>query len=79
MTTTEVYQNGEFQTVRLPEGFQFSASEVSIRRQGEAVVLEPVKSRTWPIGFFEQIRIDDPAFERPEQPAMPPAPSLDPQ
>jgi hypothetical protein len=32
----------------------------------------------WPPGFFEAIQIDDPAFTRPEQGQMPPAPVLDP-
>src|SRR5208337_3060579 len=53
------------QLVKLPEGFQLEGVIVSIRRQGKAIVLEPVKPATWPPGFFEQIHIDDPAFARP--------------
>jgi hypothetical protein len=30
----------------------------------------------WPPGFFDSIRIDDPAFGRPEQGPVPPAPFL---
>jgi hypothetical protein len=37
------------------------------RREGEAVILEPVKPSSWPPGFFVRIRIDEPAFTRPEQ------------
>ena len=33
-------------------------------------------SSTWPREFFEDIRIDDPAFSRPDQGTMPPLPSL---
>jgi virulence-associated protein VagC len=74
--TTQVFQNGDSQVVRLPAGYQFAESEVAIRRQGEAVILEPIKSATWPADFFERIRIDDPAFERPDQGILPPAPRL---
>lgn len=74
--TTEVLQNGDFQVVRLPTGFQFSGSEVAIRRQGDAVILEPVHSAIWPADFFDQIRIDDPAFDRPNQGTAPAAPRL---
>ena len=66
MTTTEVINSGEGQIVRVPEEFRFASSEVSIRREGNTVVLEPLFIRTsdWPVGFFEEIRIDDPAFDR---------------
>ena len=47
---------------------------VSIRRQGESLVLQPIKSATWPLGFFDRVRIDDPAFARPAQGRVPPAP-----
>ena len=33
-------------------------------------------SSTWPQDFFEDIRIDDPGFSRPDQGTMPPLPSL---
>ena len=77
MTTTQVFQNGDSQAVRLPEGFRFAAKEVAIRREGEAVILEPIETKTWPEGFFDRIRIDDPAFARPEQGIVPPAPRMD--
>jgi antitoxin VapB len=37
------------QSVRLPEGYRFDASEVRVRREGNALVLEPVaeKSDEW--------------------------------
>jgi virulence-associated protein VagC len=62
--------------VRLPAGFQFTASEVAIRRDGEAVILEPLKSEGWPDNFFEMIRIDDPPFQRAEQGTTPIAPDV---
>ena len=77
MTTTQVFDSGEGQVVRLPTGFEFSSGDVSIRREGEAVILEPIKSFAWPDGFFERIRIADPAFTRPEQGIMPAAPDIE--
>jgi 5-formyltetrahydrofolate cyclo-ligase len=37
----------------------------------------PGRGRQWPPGFFESIRIDDPAFERPTQGPVPAVPSFD--
>jgi virulence-associated protein VagC len=77
MKTTEVIYTAGVQAVKLPEEFRFQSEVVSIRREGEAVVLEPIKLERWPDGFFERIRIDDPRFSRPNQGPMPPAPKLD--
>ena len=77
MKTAEIFETSQGQTVRLPDEFRFDTHIVSIRRQGEAVVLEPVKPATWPEHFFDQIRIDDPTFVRPPQGEIPPVPSFD--
>ena len=77
MPTAEIIHTEGTQAVKLPEGFHFEGDTVSIRREGEAVILEPVKPASWPVGFFDRIRIDDPAFARPEQGQVPRAPSLD--
>jgi antitoxin VapB len=77
MQTAEIVRTDGTQAVKLPEGFHFEGDTVSIRREGEAVILEPVKPATWPPGFFDAIHIDDPAFVRPEQGPVPRAPSLD--
>jgi virulence-associated protein VagC len=63
--------------VPLPEEFRFNTSTVAIRREGEAIILEPVKAEHWPEHFFDAIRIDDPAFGRPDQGTTPPAPAFD--
>ena len=65
MKVAEIVRADGAQLVKLPEGFQLEGDIVSIRRQGKAIVLEPVKPATWPPGFFEQIHIDGPAFARP--------------
>jgi antitoxin VapB len=77
MKVAEIVRAGGSQLVRLPEESHLEGDSVSIRRQGEAIILEPVKADAWPPGFFDRIRIDDPAFERPPQGEVPPAPQLD--
>lgn len=77
MRVAEIVRANGCQLVKLPEEFHLEGDAISIRRQGDAIVLEPVKSATWPPGFFERIHIDDPTFARPPQGQVPPAPSLD--
>ena len=77
MKTVEIVETDKGPAVPLPEEFRFVDRMVSIRRDGEAVILEPIKSNQWPKRFFENIRIDDPEFVRLNQGATPPAPRLD--
>ena len=62
MKTVEIVETSTGQAVPLPEEFRFETSTISIRREGEAVILEPVKPRHWPEHFFDDIHIDDPAL-----------------
>jgi antitoxin VapB len=39
--TAKVFMNNRSQAVRLPKEFQFSTSEVFIRKQGDDVILSP--------------------------------------
>jgi len=39
----KLFQHGGSQAVRLPKAFRFEGSEVTVRRDGEAVILEPIK------------------------------------
>ena len=77
MKTAEVIETSRGQTVCLPAEFRLPAGPVSVRWQGDALVLEPAKPASWPEGFFEAIAVHDPAFARPPQGAMPPSPNLD--
>jgi virulence-associated protein VagC len=77
MKTVKLVETSTGQAVPLPEEFRFATPIVSIRRECDAVILEPTKPTTWPDRFFEDIRIDDPAFLRPEQGSIPPALSFD--
>ena len=77
MSIVEIVHIGSGQAVKLPDGFHFDSESVSIRREGNAVILEPVKPATWPEGFFDTIQINDPKFVRADQGQTPPAPALD--
>jgi virulence-associated protein VagC len=77
MKTVEIVETTTGQSVPLPEEFRFETATVSIRRAGEAVIIEPVKPAHWPEHFFDDIHIDDPAFVRPDQGSTPPAPNFD--
>ncbi len=66
-TTAKLFTNGRSQGVRIPKAYQFEGvSEVSIRKEGDALILVPAR-KTWtsypedapPVG-------DDFLAERPE-------------
>ncbi len=54
MATARLFHNGRSQAVRLPKEFRFEGREVSVRREGQAVILEPVKVRAWPKGYWQR-------------------------
>jgi|GEM_PF-525659 len=76
-TTTTVFLNGRSQAVRIPKELRFVGREVSIRRLGDGVFLEPLKASVWPVEYFDNIRIDDEAFSRRDQGELPPAADLE--
>jgi antitoxin VapB len=75
MEAVTVTVEGDRQTVRLPKSVHLPET-VFVRQDGDAVVLEPARPKSWPEGFFDSIHITDPAFERPDQGQLPPAKSL---
>ena len=44
--TAKLFRNGNSQAVRLPQEFRFPGTEVRIRREGDAIVLEPMMTST---------------------------------
>lgn len=42
MSRAKLFWTGRSQAVRLPKEFRFDGDEVTIRREGQAVVIEPV-------------------------------------
>ncbi len=51
----KLFMNGRSQAVRLPREFRFPGKEVLVRREGDAVVLEPVRRSSWPRGYWERL------------------------
>lgn len=75
--TTTLFLNGRSQAVRLPKELRLPGKEVTIRRLGDGVFIEPLTAKAWPDRFFDSIRIDDSGFSRPAQGETPPIPSFD--
>ena len=71
MKTVELISIDGHQAVRLPDEFRFSDTTVTIRKEGDALILERVKAKTWPTDFSDAIHIDDTEFIRPSQGATP--------
>lgn len=44
--TAKLFRNGNSQAVRLPQEFRFQGDQVRIRKEGNAVVLEPIITNT---------------------------------
>jgi antitoxin VapB len=44
MQTAKLFTSGRSQAVRLPKAFRFGGAEVRIRREGDAVILEPLQT-----------------------------------
>jgi antitoxin VapB len=67
----KLFTHGGSQAVRLPKEFRFEGKEVAIRREGDAVILEPVK-RDWR-AFWAEIdrRRGDDEMVRAPQPEWP--------
>ena len=67
----KLFTHGGSQAVRLPKAFRFEGKEVSIRRQGDAVILEPVKRDTKALwAKIDRIRGDE-QLELQPQPEWP--------
>ncbi len=47
----KVFWTGRSQAVRLPKEFRFDGEVVAVRREGSAVILEPLNE--WPAGWVE--------------------------
>lgn len=53
--TAAIFKSGGSQAVRLPKEYRFETSAVRIRREGRAVVLEPLEKADWPEGYWERL------------------------
>jgi antitoxin VapB len=77
MDTAKIFWSGRSQAVRLPKEYRFTSSEVRIRRQGNAVVLEPIqKDWAWLDALVGKVD-DDFAAAVKEDPGTPERPEID--
>lgn len=74
MARAKLFRNGRSQAVRLPKEFRFDGDEVEVRRQGSRVILEPVKRRSWPKGYWTSWKKVPEDFEAPDPNPSRPAP-----
>ena len=70
----KLFTHGGSQAVRLPKAFRFEGDEVRIRREGDKVILEPVRTDLSDL-WAELDRLDDPDHPFPDRPPQPPLPS----
>ncbi len=61
----KVFWTGRSQAVRLPKEFRFDTDTVLVRREGDAVVLEPADD--WPEGYVDSFAGAPQDFTRPPQ------------
>jgi len=66
--SAKVFWSGNSQAVRLPKEFRFprGVREVSVRREGKALVLAPVETAAWPESFWRAFEGMSEGFARPE-------------
>ena len=69
MQTAKLFKNGQSQAVRLPKEFRMEGDEVSIRKEGNRIILEPLP-RDWD-SFFSALSAFEADFmqEGRQQPA----------
>jgi antitoxin VapB len=63
----KLFMSGRSQAVRLPKEFRFAGSEVSVKRVGAGVLLEPI-AKTWDEVFAEIDALGGKFPKRPRQP-----------
>ncbi|MGZ5433605.1 MAG: antitoxin [Thermoanaerobaculia bacterium] len=63
--TARIFWTGRTQAVRLPKEFRFEGDTVLVRREGNAVILEP--AHAWPEGYVDSFTGVPDDFDRPPQ------------
>ena len=73
-STAKVFMTGRSQAVRLPKEFRFTCDEVRIRKEGDAVILEPLSGDwSWLDAIKRPVDEDflEAAAERPREQSRP--------
>ena len=77
MDTAKVFWSGRSQAVRLPKAFRLQGAEVRIRRQGQAIILEPIAEDWQWLDQLQQGLDDDAAAAAVEEAPAQDRPALD--
>ena len=78
LATAKVFTTGRSQAVRLPKAFRFDTAEVTIERQGNAVVLRPkVESKDEWWARMEKILASFEGMEEVERDRTPPVDDIE--
>ena len=56
---TKIFQSGGSQALRIPKEFRFNEKEVEIYREGEALIIKPIKNIDIKIWWNELKRLSD--------------------
>ena len=72
--TAKVFTHGGSQAVRLPKAFRFDETEVTIRREGRRVILEPIRKPAKTRAELEAMWAEIDALADPDDPFPFPAP-----
>jgi len=67
METAKVFKTGRSQAIRIPKKYRVATDKVAIRRQGDSIILTPVKEISWN-NFFENYTCPD--FELDREPGQ---------
>lgn len=73
----KIFTHGGSQAVRLPKAFRFEGTEVSIRKEGDKVILEPVRGDLASLWAKLDAMDGEPFPDRPPQPDWPPPVDFD--
>ena len=64
LDTAKIFTTGRSQAVRLPKAFRFGTKEVTIERQGDAVILRPkFDDEAWAQQLSAAVHAFDPDFK----------------
>ncbi len=64
METAKIFMTGRSQAVRLPKRYRFSGTEVTIRKEGDNVILSPISRKAALEAFLAMPCIPDFTIDR---------------
>ncbi len=70
------FRSGNSQAVRMPAALRLDCRQVIIRREGAALIIEPLGADGWPAGYFDAIEAGSSLLRAP-RPKLPGIRQLD--